>query len=113
MVFLRHLLLKSGYGKLSALMILLLCSSSAQGFFWDKTEVKNVILMIGDGMGPQQYSLAMSYAKYAPGSKKRVLNLEKLMADGELGMMLTNPHGAMHHRNSLWTLRISCDAIAP
>jgi alkaline phosphatase len=112
MVFLRHLLLKSGYGKLSALMILLLCSSSAQGFFWDKTEVKNVILMIGDGMGPQQYSLAMSYAKYAPGSKKRVLNLEKLMADGELGMMLTNPHGAIVTDSAASATQLSTGVMA-
>jgi alkaline phosphatase len=29
---------------------------------------KNVIIMIGDGMGPQQVGLLNAYAKYAPNS---------------------------------------------
>ncbi|RKZ59170.1 MAG: alkaline phosphatase, partial [Candidatus Parabeggiatoa sp. nov. 2] len=34
----------------------------------DSTTIKNVIIMIGDGMGPQQVGLLNSYAKYAPNS---------------------------------------------
>ena len=31
-------------------------------------EIKNVILMIGDGMGPQQVGLLETYANHAPNS---------------------------------------------
>ncbi|HHI93217.1 MAG TPA: alkaline phosphatase [Gammaproteobacteria bacterium] len=60
-----------------------------------KTTVKNVILLIGDGMGPQQYALAMSYAQLAPDAPIRKLNLEKLMSQGEVGLMMTYPKGAL------------------
>jgi len=56
-----------------------------------KPTVKNVILLIGDGMGPQQYALAMSYARLAPNAHTRELNLEKFMSQGELGLMMTYP----------------------
>lgn len=60
-----------------------------------KAEVKNIILLIGDGMGPQQYALAMSYARLAPNSKIKKLNLEKIMSQGELGLMMTYPKNAL------------------
>ncbi len=60
-----------------------------------KPTVKNVILLIGDGMGPQQYALAMSYARLAPDAQIRKLNLEKLMSQGEVGLMMTHPKDAL------------------
>lgn len=56
-------------------------------------KIKNIILLIGDGMGPQQISLAILYAKYAPHSvvPNRKLNLEYLAEEGETGMMMTYP----------------------
>ncbi len=55
----------------------------------DSTTIKNVIIMIGDGMGPQQVGLLNSYAKYAPNSiyqaKGRTTAMEKVMAAGTLG----------------------------
>ncbi|OGQ18453.1 MAG: hypothetical protein A3B70_01185 [Deltaproteobacteria bacterium RIFCSPHIGHO2_02_FULL_40_11] len=59
--------------------------------FLFKPKVKNIILMIGDGMGPQQIALAMQYAKQAPHStvSDRTLNLEKLSKDSYVGLMTT------------------------
>jgi alkaline phosphatase len=60
-------------------------------------EVHNVILIIGDGMGPQQLGLLFAYARHAPGSKvpKRVAAIEQMAIDGELGMVRTEPYGAI------------------
>ncbi len=56
---------------------------------------KNVILFIGDGMGPQAMGLAMMYARNAPHSTVpgRRLNLEKLLNEGVTGVALTHPAG--------------------
>jgi alkaline phosphatase len=56
---------------------------------------RNVILFIGDGMGPQQLGLLYAYSRYAPGSKvpKRVAAIEQMAIDGELGMVRTDPYG--------------------
>ncbi|MFN3197123.1 MAG: alkaline phosphatase [Bradymonadia bacterium] len=50
--------------------------------------VKNVILMIGDGMGPQQVGLLEAYATRAPNSiyEGRPTGFHQLMDEGELGM---------------------------
>lgn len=52
-------------------------------------KVKNLILLIGDGMGFSQVGLLNSYAKYAPNSiykdKNRVTALEQVMNDGVTG----------------------------
>lgn len=59
--------------------------------------IKNVILVIGDGMGPQQVGLLALYARYAPSSTapNRTAALERLMTEGAVGMMFTEPHGAL------------------
>ncbi len=59
--------------------------------------VRNVILMIGDGMGPQEVNLLMLYARYAPGSKvpDRRAAIEQLSNEGVVGVVRTEPHGAM------------------
>ena len=53
--------------------------------------------MIGDGMGPQQMGLLFAYARHAPGSKvpKRIAAMEQMAIDGELGMVRTEPYGAI------------------
>lgn len=62
------------------------------------TQVKNVILMIGDGMGAQQVGLLEEYARRAPNSTYNTKNnqtaLSKLAAGGHLGLSLNAPHGA-------------------
>lgn len=56
-------------------------------------KARNVILFIGDGMGPQQLGLLYAYSRYAPGSKvpHRVAAIEQMAIDGELGMVRTDP----------------------
>ena len=63
----------------------------------ESKKIRNVILMIGDGMGPQQMGLLFAYARHAPGSKvpKRIAAMEQMAIDGELGMVRTEPHGAI------------------
>ncbi|MDZ4659534.1 MAG: alkaline phosphatase [Bythopirellula sp.] len=60
-------------------------------------KIRNVILMIGDGMGPQQMGLLFAYARHAPGSKvpKRIAAMEQMAIDGELGMVRTEPYGSL------------------
>ncbi len=60
-----------------------------------ENSVKNVILMIGDGMGLQQIGLAVMYAKYAPRAKikDRKLNIERVMEVGETGVVMVGPYG--------------------
>lgn len=49
---------------------------------------KNIILMIGDGMGPQAVGLMIYYNKFS-GREGRRLNIERLMAMGNTGYCLT------------------------
>lgn len=60
-------------------------------------KARNVILFIGDGMGPQQLGLLYAYSRYAPGSKvpHRVAAIEQMAIDGELGMVRTDPYGVI------------------
>ena len=62
------------------------------------TQVKNVILMIGDGMGAQQVGLLEEYARRAPNSIYNEMNnqtaLTKLGHAGQLGLSLNAPFGA-------------------
>jgi len=68
------------------------CTQS-QDYYQKNQKVKNVIFIIGDGMGPQQISLLQMYAKHANESiyKNTKTNLEKLMDIGETGLVMTNP----------------------
>lgn len=55
------------------------------------SKVKNVILVIGDGMGPQQVGLLLSYARQAPQGilKDRRTALDRMMEQGVMGLSLT------------------------
>lgn len=59
--------------------------------------VRNLILLIGDGMGPQQVALASLYAKYAPNSKvpNRQLHLQRLIDRGETGLSINKPKNGL------------------
>ncbi|MDF1582643.1 MAG: alkaline phosphatase [Methyloprofundus sp.] len=54
--------------------------------------IKNVILVIGDGMGPQQVGLLLAYARQAPHSiiKNRSTAFDRLMQNGQLSISLTH-----------------------
>ncbi len=60
-------------------------------------KVKNLIFMIGDGMGFQQLGFARSYLKYAPSSKikRKTLHIEQMAKTGSLGMVFVEPEGAL------------------
>jgi hypothetical protein len=59
--------------------------------------IRNIILMIGDGMGPQEVNLLMLYARYAASSQvpDRTAAIERLYNAGDIGVVRTEPHGAM------------------
>ena len=67
----------------------LVCFLPAQG-----AEPKNVVLLIGDGMGPEAVGLAVYYNRFMNGMDKR-LNMERLMAAGNTGYCLTYQYGTV------------------
>ncbi|MBU4129202.1 MAG: alkaline phosphatase [Proteobacteria bacterium] len=59
---------------------------------------KNVILIIGDGMGPEQVGLLLTYARQAPHSvlKDRITCFDRMMdKNGSLGVSLTYAHNVL------------------
>ncbi|GAB3518324.1 alkaline phosphatase [Photobacterium alginatilyticum] len=60
-------------------------------------EIKNVIFMIGDGMGPQQVGLLETYANNAPNSiyQGNSTALYQLALEGVVGSSLTHPDEAI------------------
>ena len=60
-------------------------------------EIKNVILMIGDGMGPQQVGMLETYAKQAPHSiyMGQPTGMYTLAKQGVIGSSLTYPEDAI------------------
>ncbi|MGI9281820.1 MAG: alkaline phosphatase [Endozoicomonas sp.] len=63
----------------------------------DADKAKNIILMIGDGMGPQQLSMLESYARLAPSSiyKDGKTAMATLSNAGTVGLSMTYPHGSV------------------
>lgn len=59
--------------------------------------LKNIILMIGDGMGPQQLGLLQSYATLAPNSRYQgqPTAMQQLMTQGKFLLSDTSPHNAL------------------
>ena len=59
--------------------------------------IRNVIIMIGDGMGPQQVGMLTQYAKYAPGSTapNRKAAIETVLSEGTVAIVNNQPHGAL------------------
>ncbi|ASP40784.1 alkaline phosphatase [Bacterioplanes sanyensis] len=60
-------------------------------------QVKNLILMIGDGMGAQQVGLLEEYARRSPANAAQVgqvTGLQRLAEGGALGLSMTAPMGA-------------------
>ncbi|NQZ57447.1 MAG: alkaline phosphatase, partial [Lentisphaeraceae bacterium] len=62
-----------------------------------QAEIKNLILMIGDGMGPQQVGLLELYAKEAPNSiyRGKSTGISQFANEGIMGLSLTNPADAI------------------
>ena len=72
------------------------CSSMQAGKATpDAGKTKNVIMIIGDGMGPEQVGLLLSYARQAPNTviKQRKTAFDRMMDDGGvMGFSLTYPY---------------------
>jgi len=62
-----------------------------------ESKIKNVILMIGDGMGPGQMSLLEEYATKAPNSiyNGRDTGMKTIIDNGALGMSMHSPFNAL------------------
>jgi len=60
-------------------------------------KIKNVIFLIGDGMGPQATGLLQMYAKYANNSDypDKETALSRIMEEGTIGNALHNAHGVL------------------
>lgn len=54
--------------------------------------VRNLIVVIGDGMGPQQVALSVLYGAHVRGEQ---LALERMLRGGEVGLVQPLPHGAL------------------
>ena len=64
----------------------------------DSGKVKNVIMIIGDGMGPQQIGLLLTYARQAPDSviKSRTTAFDRILSEGGiLGVSMTYAANAL------------------
>lgn len=62
-----------------------------------EAKIKNVIMIIGDGMGPQQVGLLLSYARQAPHSviANRATALDRMLEQGRLGISLPYTAGTL------------------
>ena len=60
-------------------------------------KIRNVILFIGDGMGPQQLGMLFAYAHLAPGSTvpDRTPAIERMADEGNVALVRTEPHGGI------------------
>jgi alkaline phosphatase len=59
--------------------------------------VRNVIIMIGDGMGPQEVGLLTLYAKLAPNSTvpDRTTAIERILNEGVISIIRPQPYGVL------------------
>ena len=75
------------------------CSGTqGRGLAPNAGQTKNVIMIIGDGMGPEQVGLLLSYARQAPHTviKDRKTAFDRMMDDGGvMGISLTYPNDVL------------------
>ncbi len=78
-------------------------------------DVKNLILMIGDGMGPQQLGLLEMYAREAPNSlyKGEPTAMSKIADTGLMGMSMTNPDDAIVVDSACSATQLAIGKTAP
>lgn len=69
------------------------CTAIDQPSLSSGSKINNVIILIGDGMGPQQVGLLLSYARQAPHNvlPGRRTALDKMLQQGKLGIVMTHP----------------------
>lgn len=90
-------------GSLKAITVLLLSACVASVSLEAQTKepksptVKNLIILLGDGMGVQHLSLGELFLQHSrkPPGRKRTLAMTEMMAQGETGLVSTSPHGGL------------------
>ncbi len=82
---------------LVASTLLTACTQNVQNTSADSSKIKNVIMMIGDGMGPQQVGLLEEYVTRAPSNpyNGQPTAISVLANEGSVGMSMTGPHGSI------------------
>ena len=77
-------------------------------------KVRNVILVIGDGMGPQQLGMLFAYAHLAPGSMvpDRTSALELLAQQGDVALVRTEPYGAVVVDSAAAATQLACGEMS-
>jgi alkaline phosphatase len=86
-IYLQEIILRKLFPLLLILIISGACSSSR-----NETKPKKLILLIGDGMGPQQISMLYYFLKYSKQGKGTEFGFEKFKDDGSLAISATEPH---------------------
>ena len=77
--------------KIRAFLLAGLIASAGTSWGSDEARAKNVIVMIGDGLGAGQMALGVRYGRMVEG---RALHLEQMMQDGNTGYMFANASGS-------------------
>jgi len=97
----------------NTLLAISISASMVSGFA--QAEVKNLILMIGDGMGPQQIGLLELYAREAPHSiyAGKATGISKFSSSGVMGMSLTNPSDAIVVDSACSATQLAIGKLAP
>jgi alkaline phosphatase len=73
-----------------AAILLLACNSDSAPA---PRSAKNVILIIGDGMGVDSVGFLLQYGRQSTKGRQRLLHFERLLREGETGIVLTYPLG--------------------
>ena len=78
-------------------LLLTACSPVKENNSPENGNVRNIILLIGDGMGPAQFGLLETYARRAPNSiyADRPTAVSQLMRQGKTLLSDTGPHNAL------------------
>lgn len=72
------------------------CAHKQVGMSVSPPKPKNVIMIIGDGMGPEQVGFLLTYARQAPNAVIKTTGFDRIMQEGgSLGLSLTNSHNIL------------------
>ncbi|MGC8121324.1 alkaline phosphatase [Marinobacter sp. VGCF2001] len=85
----------AGAGLLASSLLLAACAPlqfGSQSSEPEADQAKNVIMIIGDGMGPQQIGLLLAYAKQAPNSviTDGITAFDRIADNGRIGVSMTH-----------------------
>ncbi len=75
-----------------AITTAILSTSTVYATDTQQQKIKNVIVMIGDGMGPQQIGLLDSYIRYAKNPQIKTSAFQRLSDKGVIGISRTEPY---------------------